>query len=393
MWSRGLTRMQRTIAILVVSTLGIAFAGMSSMTRAAAAPTGSSLAAVQRMGFYPGFANVARFKQWEATLGHDVPNVVQFADQNADRFTSSVWGEVVNAGGWQTLSNRVQLVESIPLGFGTNGDVRTAAGQTNARAALQATVNGTYDANYTVAANYLKSGGFGDAILRLGWEYDGTWYPWSAAADCSLYQAAYRHVHDLFEHVSTGFRYELTSTASYMSKPGGVACAWPGDQYVDIVGLDQYDKGFGTAYNTATGSWTDPIAVFQTKTLPNLRFQRDFAIAHGKAVSYPEWGLASGGDRSGEQRRRRQPDLHPRDVRLVQRATDERCRAASPTSPTSMKTKPTTATTRSPGSRTRTVASCSSSAALVWWPPRRPPRPHRRRPRHRRPPPPPRSRR
>ena len=67
--------------------------------------------------------------------------------------------------------------------------------------------------------------------------------------------------------------------------------AYPGDTYVDIIGLDVYDRSLGVAWDAKTGSWTSPQATFNT-LMPGLKFQRDFAIAHHKQVSYPEWALS-----------------------------------------------------------------------------------------------------
>ena len=45
------------------------------------------------------------------------------------------------------------------------------------------------------------------------------------------------------------------------------------------------------AWNSTTKTWVDPAAAWAS-FLPKLQWQRDFAIAHGKPVSYPEWGLS-----------------------------------------------------------------------------------------------------
>jgi hypothetical protein len=237
---------------------------------------------------------VSKLRSLESWLGRQAGYVVQFADGSSSQFTGSVWGQVIQDGKFQTLANRLTLVESVPLSFdGGFVDASTAAGQATARASLQATANGTNDGIYRLAARYLRDGGYGDAIIRLGWEFDGGWYPWSSNGNCALWQTAWRRVHDVFRSVSPNFRFDWNATASYL--PTQAACAWPGDNYVDIVGLDYYDKGLAAAYDPATGTWADPAGVFNTQVLPNLRYQRDFAIAHGKQVSYPEWALATGG--------------------------------------------------------------------------------------------------
>ncbi len=215
---------------------------------------------------------------------------MQFGDvRSTDAFMSSVWGEVVNAGALQTISGRIHLAESVPLGFGNFVDTSTAGGQATARATLQQTVNGSNDGAFTVAANYLKNGGYPDAVIRLGWEFDGGWMPWSSPGNEALWVQAYRHVHDLFRAVSPGFTFDWNGDSGYLQSQ---TAAYPGDAYVDVVGLDVYDKGMGgtTAWNSSTKAWSVPSAAW-AKVLPNLVAQRDFAIAHGKPVSYPEWGL------------------------------------------------------------------------------------------------------
>ena len=96
-------------------------------------------------------------------------------------------------------------------------------------------------------------------------------------------------MHDVFRAVSPGFKFDWNGDSGYLQSQ---TAAYPGDNYVDVVGLDLYDKGMGgaTAWNSSTTAWSDPAAAW-ARILPNLVAQRDFAIAHGKSVSYPEWGL------------------------------------------------------------------------------------------------------
>ncbi len=248
---------------------------------------GASSPATDRLGFYPGYAGLASLKGLEGWLGHPARYVVQFGDIRQAAFTSSVWGEVTKTGTLQTISGRVSLAESIPLAFGETIDANTAGGRATARANLQATASGAHDADYRVAASYLRNGGYPDAIIRLGWEFDGEWYPWAARGNEALWVTAYRHVADIFRSVSPGFRFDWNGTAGFLQN---ATAAYPGDSYVDIVGLDVYDKGLGTAWNATTKTWADPAAAF-AHIQADLRTQRDFAVAHGKPVSYPEWAL------------------------------------------------------------------------------------------------------
>jgi hypothetical protein len=243
--------------------------------------------AASRFGLYPGYAGLTQLRSLESWVGHPADYVVQFADIHDAAFTSSVWGEVTRAGAFQTLAQQVTLVESIPLAFGDFIEARTPAGQATARANLQATADGAHDAEYRVAANYLRNGGFPDAIIRLGWEFDGDWMPWSARGNEALWINAYRHVADIFRSVSPSFRFDWNGTAGFLQDD---LAAYPGDNYVDVVGLDVYDKGLSTVWDPATQGWVDPVQAFGILRA-DLAAQQDFAIAHDKPVSFPEWAL------------------------------------------------------------------------------------------------------
>src|SRR5713101_5437535 len=214
------------ILIAAISAIGLTTAISRIVPSASAA---SLPAPVRGLGFFPGYGNVSGFVSLEGWLGRQASYVVQFSDGQPDQFAGSVWGQVVAAGKFQTLASRVTLVESVPLAFGGFLDASTAQGQAQARSNLQATLNGTFDAQYRQAAVYLRDGGFPSAIIRLGWEFDGGWFAWSSQGNCDVFQSAFRRVHDIFTSVSPGFRFDWNATASYLA--ANAQCAWPGDSY------------------------------------------------------------------------------------------------------------------------------------------------------------------
>ena len=285
------TAILMTVALLAAALIGFTLGRANSTHKTVFKPTASvGPPLLPKSGFYPGYASVAYLAALESWAGRSAQYVVQFGDvRSGSAFESSVWGEVVNAGALQTIAGRVTLVESVPVAFGNFLDTATAVGQATARNQLQATVNGTSDASYLRAAQYLKSGGFGNAVIRLGWEFDGGWMPWSSPGNQALFITAYKHVHDIFKSVSSGFLFDWNGSSGYLQ---GQVGAYPGDAYVDIVGLDVYDKGMGgaTAWNSTTKAWSNPAAAW-AKVLPNLQDQKAFAVAHGKRVSFPEWAL------------------------------------------------------------------------------------------------------
>jgi hypothetical protein len=104
-------------------------------------------------------------------------------------------------------------------------------------------------------------------FLRWGAEMNGDWYAWSGAAsgnDPAKYVAAYRHIHDLFTAAgATNARWVWAPNAD--SHPGGTSVkSWnnwrnyyPGDAYVDWVGIDGYN--WGTVDDNV---WQSPDSIF-----------------------------------------------------------------------------------------------------------------------------------
>lgn len=91
-----------------------------------------------------------------------------------------------------------------------------------------------------------------EIFLRFGHEMNGNWYPWSGAMNGGAnggpakYIAAYRHVHDLF--VQDGATNVVWIWCPLVTDvPAEAWNHWtnyyPGDDYVDWVGLDAYNWG------------------------------------------------------------------------------------------------------------------------------------------------------
>ena len=266
-------------ALLVVAALGLVASACSYGPQVKGQPWGNTAQAAT--GFYPGYANQNGFVAQENWLGHPMSYAVQFGDvRSASAMQNSVWGEFAQGGKFQTLSHRIDVAMSVPLAFGSFVDAHTAGGQATAAAQLQVTASGANDGSFLAVARTLRDAGYPTAVIRLGWEFDGGWMPWSSMGNEGLFIQTYRHVHDLFTSVSSGFRFDWNGTAGFLAPQFS---AYPGDAYVDIIGLDVYDRGISVT----------------SRLLPYLREQRDFALAHGKQLSYPEWGLAGGGTQGG----------------------------------------------------------------------------------------------
>jgi beta-mannanase len=70
--------------------------------------------------------------------------------------------------------------------------------------------------------------------------------------------------------------------------------AYPGDAYVDIVGMDVYNQSWNANATTPELRWRD-----QMDQRHGLKWHADFAAAHGKPMSFPEWGTGTREDGHG----------------------------------------------------------------------------------------------
>ena len=259
------------------------------------------------MGVYPGHPNnggIEEFEQLEAMLGCSIPFMVQFGDgSNAQSFQSNLRGQFAadRLGRWAGEAP-FRLVYGVPLAFGDAHDGSDESARAIARQ-WELLVGGDPARTqlYVDAATTLVEAGFGDAILRVGWEFDGVTSRWYAGVDPELFQDAFRVVVDLFRSVSPEFRIDYNFLVS--ADPDMLDRAYPGDEYVDIVGLDIYDKGYtgpgGVSFGDEVG-WSDPQRVWDSFHVQRLLTHLDVARRHDKPVSFPEWALAGGSNAGGD---------------------------------------------------------------------------------------------
>lgn len=261
-------------ALLMLSTAVLAGMTISQSAAVQAAPARSTV------GVYPGYNGGDRFAAHEQQLKATVSWVVVMAGRKSPGdMRSSVWGQFVSPSAFlPSVSDRVDVSLAVPLAFGTR-TAKTAADRQAIGRDLRDVAAGVFDNDYRTVARSLVQSGYGDALIRLGHEFDGDYYSWSARDNEANYVAAFRHVHDVFRSESKDFRFEWTGMRTTFSR--FAPQAYPGDAYVDVVGLDIYYRDPAPLTNTV---WTKQY-------LPALQFHRDFAIAHGKPVSYSEWGV------------------------------------------------------------------------------------------------------
>ena len=157
--------------------------------------------------------------------------------------------------------------------------------------ALERITNGAYDEEISAAATSLATWGR-PLYLRFAHEMNGSWYPWAESRNGNepgSYAEAYRHVHDLFVAAgATNVRWVWSVNIIVPNSPT-LASLYPGDDYVDVVGVDGYNFG-----KEPSNEWRSPSQVFDT-TLDQLP-----SVAPGKPVLITEVGSAEAGGDKGE---------------------------------------------------------------------------------------------
>jgi hypothetical protein len=115
---------------------------------------------------------------------------------------------------------------------------------------------------------------------------NGDWYRWSAAKDPASWRAYYRRIVLAMRSVpGQSFRFDWTMNLGSSAIPA--AYAYPGDAYVDYIGIDVYDWKWGDPTATPAQRWA------WVKTQPyGLDWVSAFANIHHKQLTVPEWGLA-----------------------------------------------------------------------------------------------------
>ena len=149
---------------------------------------------------------------------------------------------------------------------------------------------GAYDGYARELATNLVKAGMANAIIRLGHEMNGTWYHDSLGNNPAQYRdwAEYwaRIVRAMRSVKGADFLFDWNVNAGYRDIP--LSSFYPGDNVVDMIGIDIYDAGMPGNPSNQAARWTslyrEPDGLEQIVA---------FARAHGKPLSVPEWGLVS----------------------------------------------------------------------------------------------------
>lgn len=244
-------------------------------------PIGGTPAAV--IGAYSGPGNTSGVDAVGTLLGHHLNYAMDF-------LSGTSWSTITQAtypySSWVGKGyTMVWGVDMLTGDFSPNSNPSVAGGSAYG---LTQGASGAYNAYFKTVAQNIVNEGFGNSIIRLGWEFNGGWFPWAANGASGAFVQYWQNIVNTMRSVpGQNFKFEWNPTLGDLSV-GDLANYYPGDSYVDIIGEDVYDVAWSN-YPGCQAEW-------QTMLNENygLNWFASFANQHNKQMSFPEWGLGFG---------------------------------------------------------------------------------------------------
>ena len=128
------------------------------------------------------------------------------------------------------------------------------------------------------------------AYVRFAHQFNGDWYPWTpgGGTPAAAYVTAWQRLHDIFQ-------VQQVDNVRWIWAPtvvgsGALTDWYPGDEYVDVLGIDGYNWGASLPWSR----WIDPEDLFGTM-LDQLR-----SVSAQKPILVTEVGCAESGGRKAD---------------------------------------------------------------------------------------------
>ena len=155
---------------------------------------------------------------------------------------------------------------------------------------LQACAAGSYNSYWRQFGTNISAYGLGKSIIRLGWEFNGNWYVWQAT-NPTTWAACWQQIVTSARTTAPGLQWDWNVNRGVSAGLADPTLAYPGNAYVDTIGVDSYDMWPGA---TSDANWQKQLNGTQ-----GLNYWLTFAIAHGKKFAVPEWGNVTTGSSAG----------------------------------------------------------------------------------------------
>jgi hypothetical protein len=253
---------------------------------------GSDAVTFHRCAYTSGSASES--EAYEAWLGEPVPYAEAFLYNGSwgylEGSSSSAQQFLSGWSSWTQGHAERRLVLAVPvLMSGADG---------GAPSTLAECAAGQDDQHFKTLAQNLVQASLGNTSLRLGWEFNGNWSAWYASGHADDFAGCFRHIADAMRSVQ-GAAFDFDWNPA-IGVSGGFHAddAYPGDEYVDSIGLDFYDIDYARYPNSGAIAQSTFDASWQAYVTEDrgLSFWQSFAAQHHKPLTFPEWGLWQQGD-------------------------------------------------------------------------------------------------
>ncbi|MFI1563015.1 glycoside hydrolase family 26 protein [Streptomyces sp. NPDC020490] len=224
-----------------------------------------------------GLARMAALSHWlggaELRVGHTYLPGDRWSNIEGAPGFLDMWAD------WRTEKADRMLVLNVPMLERSEGGVP----DDEVRTLLREGAAGAFDHHFRALAERLVRLRVPDTVIVLGWEMNGITYTHRCGPDPEAWKRYWNRIVTTMRSVpGQKFRFDFAPTRGRDAVPW-TEC-YPGDDTVDIIGMDAYDQPSGLSFEQ------------QVKEPYGLQQHVDFAKAHGKPISYPEWGLFRNGD-------------------------------------------------------------------------------------------------
>ncbi|MFC9804284.1 glycoside hydrolase family 26 protein [Streptomyces griseoaurantiacus] len=224
-----------------------------------------------------GVARIDELSKWlggtELRVGHTYLPGDRWANIEGPEGFLDVWAR------WRRQRDDRMLVLNVPMMERNEAHVPDE----EVRALLRRGAAGEFDRHFKALAERLVALKVPDTVIVLGWEMNGTTYTHRCGPDPENWKKYWNRIVSTMRAVpGQEFRFDFAPSRGRDAVPW-TQC-YPGDDTVDILGMDAYDQPRGLSFEE------------QVKEPYGLQAHVDFAKAHHKPVSYPEWGLFRNGD-------------------------------------------------------------------------------------------------
>src|SRR5690606_38578078 len=209
----------------------------------------------------------------ELTVGHTYLPGVHWSDIEGRAQWLESWA------GWRNAEPGRMFVLNVPM------QARHAEGVPDheVRELLRRGAAGEFDHHFRTLAERLVRLKVPDTVIVLGWEMNGTTYTHRCGPDPQAWKTYWRRIVTAMRAVpGQKFRFDFTPNRGRDAVPW-TEC-YPGDDVVDILGMDSYDQPSGIAFDEQV---SEPYG---------LRHHVESARAHRKPVPAPERGRSRHGE-------------------------------------------------------------------------------------------------